>query len=307
MTHGETMASIVATPHDRRLASAPRERRKLGGLLVLLPAPLGWMLFFYLLPLVVLLIHAFWSVDYLTIQRSFTLENFQAFFTNDLYRRVLLRTVGIAALVTITDVILAFPIAYFLAKRVTMHRELLLLLVVFPLWASYLVRVFAWKTILGTNGILNSFLLGVGLVDQPVTAFLYSKTAMFLTFCQVWLPFMILPLFTVLDRIPNALIEVASDLGSNWWQTFWRVVLPLSLPGILAGSLSVFSLTLGDYITPTLLGGPGDQLIGRLVADNFGMSNNWPLGATLIIPILLIVSIFIAVANRFGALGRTAG
>jgi spermidine/putrescine transport system permease protein len=116
---------------------------------------------------------------------------------------------------------------------------------------------------------------------------------------------MILPLFTVLDRMPNSLIEAASDLGSSWWQTLRRVVFPLALPGILAGSLSVFSLTLGDFITPTLLGGPGDQMIGRLVADNFGMANNWPLGATLIIPILLLISIFIAVANRFGALGRT--
>ncbi len=273
---------------------------------MLLPAPLGWMLLFYIVPLIILLVHAFWSVDYLTIQRTFTLENFQTFFSNDLYRRVLVRTVTIAALVTVADLVLAFPLAYFLAKRVTKHRELLLLLVVFPLWSSYLIRVFAWKTILGTNGILNSFLLTVGAIDQPVTAFLYSKTAMFLTFSQVWLPFMILPLYTVLDRMPNSLIEAASDLGANPWQAFRRVILPLSLPGILAGSLSVFSLTLGDYITPTLLGGPGDQMIGRLVADNFGMTNNWPLGATLIIPILILVSLFIAIANRFGALGRTA-
>jgi spermidine/putrescine transport system permease protein len=299
------MASIAATTSDHRSQKASSRLRNLGGLLVLLPAPLGWLIFFYLIPLVVLLIHAFWSVDYLTIQRSFTLENFRTLFSNELYSRVLIRTVSIAALVTIADLILAFPIAFFLAKRVKKHRELLLLLVVFPLWSSYLVRVFAWKTILGTNGILNSFLLNAGLVDQPVTAFLYSKTAMFLTFCQVWLPFMILPLFTVLDRMPNSIIEAASDLGSSWWQTLRRIVVPLALPGILAGSLSVFSLTLGDFITPTLLGGPGDQMIGRLVADNFGMSNNWPLGATLIIPILVLISVFIGVANRFGALGRT--
>ena len=300
------MASIAAPTSAHSVGAMPPERRRQGGLFLLLPAPLAWMIFFYLVPLVILLVHAFWSVDYLTIQRTFTLENFRTLFTNELYSRVLLRTVTIAALVTITDLILAFPLAYFIAKRVKRHKELLLLLVVFPLWSSYLVRVFAWKTILGTNGVLNSFLLSAGLVDEPVTAFLYSKTAMFLTFCQVWLPFMILPLFTVLDRMPDSFVEAASDLGSNWWQTFWRVVLPLSLPGILAGSLSVFSLTLGDYITPTLLGGPGDQMIGRIVADNFGMSNNWPLGAAIIVPILLIISLFIAVANRFGALGRTA-
>jgi spermidine/putrescine transport system permease protein len=299
------MASIAAPVSEQVVPAAPRAARRWGGLLLLLPAPLLWMLVFYLVPLVILLVHAFWSVDYLTIHRAFTLENIQALFTNPLYSRVLLRTVTIAALVTITDIVLAFPIAFYIAKRATKHRELLILLVIFPLWASYLIRVFAWKTILGTNGILNSFLLWAGLIDQPVTAFLYSKTAMYLTFCQVWLPFMILPLYTVLDRMPNSLLEAAADLGSNWWQTFRRVVLPLSLPGILAGSLSVFSLTLGDYITPTLLGGPGDQMIGRLVADNFGMSNNWPLGAALVIPILAIVSLAIYVAGRFGALGRS--
>jgi len=276
------------------------------GPLLLLPAPVAWMTFFYLAPLLILLLHAFWSVDYLTIRRELTLENFRTFAESELYGRVLLRTIGMAAAVTATDALLAFPVAFFLAKRVRRHRELLLLLVVFPLWSSYLVRVFAWKTILGTGGILNSFLLWTGVVQEPIGAFLYSKTAMYFAFCQVWLPFMILPLYTVLDRLPDNLLEAAADLGSSGLRTFVRIVLPLALPGVLAGSLSVFSLTLGDYTTPTLLGGPSDQMIGRLVADNFGMSNNWPLGATLVVPILLIVSAGIAVANRFGALGRTA-
>ena len=225
------MASIAAPTNDQPRRATSRGLRRFGGLLVLLPAPIGWLIFFYLIPLVVLLIHAFWSVDYLTVQRSFTLENFRTVLTNDLYPRVLVRTVTIAALVTIADLILAFPVAFFLAKRVKKHRELLLLLVVFPLWSSYLVRVFAWKTILGTNGILNSFLLNIGLIDQPASAFLYSKTAMFLTFCQVWLPFMILPLFTVLDRMPDSMLEAASDLGSSWWQTLRRVVVPAGAPG----------------------------------------------------------------------------
>ena len=286
-------------------APVTRPRRRVGPLL-LLPAPLGWMAFFYLLPLLILLLHAFWSLDYLTIQRTFTLDNFRTFAASELYGRVLLRTVLMAAAVTVTDAVLAFPVAFFLAKRVRRHRDLLLVLVIFPLWASYLVRIFAWKTILGTSGLLNSFLLWSGVVEEPVSAFLYSKTAMFIAFSQVWLPFMILPLYTVLERLPNSLLEAAADLGGNGWQTFRRIVLPLSLPGLLAGSLSVFSLTLGDYITPTLLGGPSDQLIGRLVADQFGMSNNWPMGATLIIPILLIVSAGIALAGRYGALRRTA-
>lgn len=271
----------------------------------LLAAPLAWMTFFYLIPLGLLLLHAFWSVDYLTVNRAFTLDNLRTVVSNPLYPTVLGRTLMIAIAVTITDIILAFPIAFYIAKRATKHRELLLMLVVFPLWSSYLVRAFAWKTILGTNGILNSFLLWTGIVDQPVSAFLYSKTAMYITFSQVWLPFMILPLYTIIDRMPDSLLEASSDLGSNWFQTFRRVVLPLSLPGILAGSLSVFSLTMGDYITPSMIGGsPGTELIGGIIADQFGIANNWPLGAALILPVLAIISIFLLIANRAGALGR---
>lgn len=271
----------------------------------LLAAPLAWMSFFYLIPLGLLLVHAFWSVDYLTINRTFTLDNIRTVFTNPLYPTVLVRTFLMALAVTLTDIVLAFPIAFYVAKRAGRHRELLLMLVVFPLWSSYLVRAFAWKTILGTNGILNSFLLATGIVSEPVSAFLYSKTGMYITFSQVWLPFMILPLFTILDRLPNSLLEAASDLGGNWWQTFRRVILPLSLPGILAGSLSVFSLTMGDYITPSLIGGsPGTELIGGIIADQFGMANNWPLGAALILPVLAIISVFLVLANKFGALGR---
>jgi spermidine/putrescine transport system permease protein len=271
----------------------------------LLAAPLAWMAFFYLIPLGLLLLHAFWSVDYLTVNRSFTLDNLRTVVSNPLYPTVLGRTLLIAIAVTITDIILAFPIAFYIAKRATKHRELLLMLVVFPLWSSYLVRAFAWKTILGTNGILNSFLLWTGIIDQPVSAFLYSNTAMYITFSQVWLPFMILPLYTIIDRMPDSLLEASSDLGSNWFQTFRRVVLPLSLPGILAGSLSVFSLTMGDYITPSLIGGsPGTELIGGIIADQFGVANNWPLGAALILPVLAIISIFLLLANRAGALGR---
>lgn len=271
----------------------------------LLATPMAWISVFYLVPLGLLLLHAFWSVDYLTIDRTPTLDNLRTVAGNPLYPTVLLRTFLIAAAVTLTDVVLAFPIAFFIAKRATRHRELLLMLVVFPLWSSYLVRAFAWKTILGTNGILNSFLLASGIVSEPVSAFLYSKTGMYITYCQVWLPFMILPLYTILDRLPNSLLEAASDLGGNAWQTFRRVILPLSMPGLLAGSLSVFSLTMGDYITPSLIGGSaGTELIGGIVADQFGMANNWPLGAALILPVLAIISVFLLLANKAGALGR---
>lgn len=293
------MAAIAAKDEQ----AAPSGRK--GGPLPLLALPLGWMLVFYLIPLALLLVHAFWSVDYLTIDHTFTLENIKAVFTVAPYPAVLIRTLLMAAAVTLTDIAIAFPISWWLAKKVTSHRELLLMLVVFPLWSSYLVRAFAWKTILGTNGILNSFLQTTGITSEPISAFLYSKTGMYITFCHVWLPFMILPLYTILDRLPDTLLEASGDLGGNGWKTFLRVILPLSLPGLLAGSVSVFSLTMGDYITPSLIGGsPGTELIGGIVADQFGVANNWPLGAALILPILAIVIGLLLVANRFGALGR---
>jgi ABC-type spermidine/putrescine transport system permease subunit I len=296
------MASIAATESTIK---QERPRRVPLGPAALLPAPLGWMIFFYVIPLGILLIHALWSVnDDQTINHSPTLSNFRKFFDSPTYLKILLRTVEMAGMVTITAIVLAYPLSFFLARRVQKNRELLLLLVIFPLWSSYLVRVFAWKTILGTSGILNSFLIWTGILDKPASFLLYSKWAMYITFCHVWLPFMILPLYTILERIPETLLEASADLGAGGLRTFFRVVLPLSLPGLLAGSLAVFSLTMGDYITPMLLGGPGDQLIGRIVADNFGLANNWPLGATLIIPVLLIVCAFLFTANAFGALGR---
>lgn len=292
-------ASESSKPNDRRPGELLR------GISLLAP-PVVWMLIFYLIPLLILLVYAFWSVDYLTVVREFTPDNFHTIFTNPLYRTVLLRTIAIAAIVTLIDIALAFPIAYFLARKVTRHRELLLMLVIFPLWSSYLVRAFAWRTILGTNGILNTFLQWAHITDAPLTFLLFSKEAMVLTFSQVWLPFMILPMYTVLDQLPKSLLEAAADLGGNGWQTFRRIILPLALPGIVAGSLSVFSLTMGDYITPTLIGGPGDQLIGKIIADNFGTANNWPLGAALVFPLLIVIFSMLLIANRFGALGRSS-
>jgi spermidine/putrescine transport system permease protein len=281
-------------------------RRNWPKVIALLIAPVGWMSLFYLAPLSMLLIHAFWSVKYPEIDRSLTLVNFDTFFSRDFYARVLFRTILMALAVTVADILLAFPVAFWIAKKVRRNRELLLFLVIFPLWSSYLVRIFAWKSLLGTNGILNSFMIWAGLRDDPVSFFLYSKWSIFLALTHVWLPFMILPLFTVLDRIPDSLLEASSDLGAGWISTFRTVVLPLCRPGLLAGALATFSLTMGDYIAPTLLGGPGDQMIGRIVADQFGVADNWPLGAMLIIPVLLMISLLLLFSNRAGAMERTA-
>ena len=287
--------------------SAPgRGRSRWFGLAGLLTAPVGWMVIFYLIPIGILLVHAFWSVKYPEIDHTLTVKNFRTILSSELYPRVFVRTVIMAAGVTLADIVLAFPLAFWLAKRVRRNRDLLLFLVIFPLWSSYLIRIFAWKTLLGTNGILNSFLQWTGILHQPLSFFLYSKWAIFIALTHVWLPFMILPLYTVLDRIPDSLLEASSDLGAGWFATFRTVILPLCKPGLLAGGLATFSLTMGDYIAPTLLGGPGDQMIGKIVADQFGVADNWPLGAALIIPVLIMISLLLWVSNQAGATERTA-
>lgn len=299
------MATLAADNGDDA-SSPPPARPSRRGLALLLPWPVGWMVFFYLTPLAILLVYAFWSAQGAGIDHSPTLENLDTIASRPLYRTIFLRTVVMATAVTLTDLALALPLAYWLAKRVKRHRELLLVLVIFPLWSSYLVRIVAWKNLLGGSGIVNSFLAWTGLVDEPVTFFLYSRWSVYLALTHVWLPFMILPLFSVLDRLPDNLLEASADLGGSGFATFRRVVLPLAKPGLLAGALSTFSLTMGDYIAPTLLGGPGDQLIGKIIADQFGTADNWPLGAALVIPVLLAVSALLVVANRSGATERTS-
>lgn len=264
--------------------------------------PFLWLGCFYLVPLGVLLSYAFLRHEYVAILPEFTWDNFRQIAQGVGYRHTLLRTVGVASLVTLIDLILAFPAAYFLAFQAGRFKGLLSLLILLPLWSSYLVRVFAWRIILGTNGILNSLLVILGVLEQPSPWFLYNLFSMTVTLCYVWLPFMVLPLVTALERLPRCLLEAAADLGAAPWQGFRQVTLPLVLPGLLAGCLSVFSLTLGDYITPTLIGGSGDILVGNLVASQFGVAANWPLGSAFAVLMLGLLFTLMAFLARRGVL-----
>jgi ABC-type spermidine/putrescine transport system permease subunit I len=281
----------------RRLAQRPWLQ-----LLLLLSPPAGWMLLLYLLPLAFLFLLSLWQVRDYNIVREWTLANYREIFARPVWLTVLLRTVLIAAGVTVVAAVLAFPLAYYVARFSTPRwRYLLFLAVLVPLWSSYLVRVFAWKIILGRNGILNGFLMSIGLTATPIDAFLYSDTAMFITFVHVWLPFMVLPVYTALERIPNSLLEASGDLGARGWMTFRQVIWPLAFPGIMAGSVFVFSLTMGDFITARLVGG-GNQLIGNVIADQFGTAFNYPFGAALSSLALVVLFIYLLVAGRGGAL-----
>jgi ABC-type spermidine/putrescine transport system permease subunit I len=259
------------------------------------------MIAIYLAPLGYLLLTSVWTYSNFNVVHQWTLDNFRQIFSDPVWLQILERTVVIALLVTLTTMALAFPLAYFLVRYTSRWKNLLYLAVIIPLWSSYLVRVFAWKTILGEQGLLNTFLLDIHVINQPVEALLYSNNAIYITLVHVWLPYMILPIYAAMDRIPGSLLEASSDLGARGWQTMARVVWPLAFPGILAGSIFVFSLSMGDFITPLLMGN-GNQFIGNVIADQFGVSGNYPFGAALSVLPLIVLTVFLAISRRFGVL-----
>ena len=280
----------------RRLAAFlyRRPRLQLG---LLLSAPLGWLAIAYLGSLTVLFVAAFWRLDPFTAEvvHDYGLQNFKLLWENDVYRTITVRTVAIAAAVTVTDAALAFPIAYYIAKVASPQtRNLLLVAITMPLWASYLVKVYAWRLILQEEGVLNWALAPFGLHGPG-----FGNVAMWLVFSYLWLPFMIIPIYAGLQRIPNSLLEASSDLGARTGRTFRSVVLPISLPAVVAGSIFTFSLTLGDYITPRLVS--NNQFIGNVVYDNVGVANNLPLASAFAtVPVLIMIGYLLA-ARRLGA------
>jgi putative spermidine/putrescine transport system permease protein len=268
--------------------------------LVLLTPPLAWFVVIYLASLVLLLVTAFWTIDPFTTQlvQSWNVDNFLQIVQEPIYLRIIGRTVLMAALVTVTDAAIAFPFAYFMARVASRRTQTLLFAaVLLPLWASYLARVYSWILILNHSGVLNWSLQSIGL---PAANLAYTDVAVWVVFCYIWLPFMIVPTYAALERVPESLLEAASDLGARGWRTMRDVVLPLALPGIVAGSIFTFSLTLGDYITPVLIGG-GTSFIGNVVYSNIGIANNVPFAAALAVVPIVIMAVYLLAARRLGA------
>jgi putative spermidine/putrescine transport system permease protein len=263
----------------------------------LLSAPLTWMVVVYFGSLLLMLIAAFWTLDTFTaeINKTWSLDNFKELIEEPVYRTIAGRTILIAALVTITDVILAFPIAYYMAKVATPRvRGLLVVAVLLPLWSSYLVKVYAWRTIIAEEGILNWSLDPIGLhgLEQ-------GNVAVWLVMSYLWLPFMIIPIYAGLERIPDSLLSASDDLGARPLTTFRRVILPMAFPAIVAGSIFTFSLTLGDFITPELVS--KNQFIGNVIYDNVGIAGNLPFAAAFAMVPILVMTIYLLVARRLGA------
>jgi len=250
--------------------------------------PLLWVGFFLLVPYALMFAHSFWLVRDGFLVHEWNLRNYAKLFQNPVYLDVLLRTMRIAASVTFLSLLLAYPLAYFMSFHAGVRKELLYQLVIVPLWVSYLVRGYAWKTILGSDGVLNGFLQYLHITKEPVGFFLYSPFAVVLMLTHIYTPFIFLPLYASLEHIPRNLIEASQDLGASPRKTFFRVILPLSLPGLLAGATFAFVLTLGDFLGPLLVGGPSSIMIANIVQSLFGTAYDWPLGATISMCILLL-------------------
>ena len=252
--------------------------------------PLTWVAVFLLLPYALLFCYSVWSVSASqTIVHSWNLDNYRELVDVDVYRQTLFRSMWIAARVMLFSLLLAYPLAYYLSFQETRRKDLLYQLVIIPLWVSYLVRAYAWKTILGSDGVLNTLFEYLHLTSHPLDFLLYSPFAVVLTLTHIYTPFAFLPIYASLEHIPRNLVEASHDLGASPRQTFWRVILPLSIPGVLAGATFAFVLSLGDFLAPLLLGGPSGIMISNIVVSLFGASYNWPLGAAISLCMLLLV------------------
>ncbi|HJS28767.1 MAG TPA: ABC transporter permease [Anaerolineales bacterium] len=281
------------------------ERTRRIGVLVLPSAAV--MLVLFLLPLGIMGLFSFRQGTFSPEREIFTLEHYQDFFANTAFLRLLVRSVVLSIWVSIWCVVLAYPIAYYLVFQAGPAKLTLLTIIIIPAWVSYLLRVLSWKVILGSSGVLVSILDSIGLGDGVGRILLYSPSAVVITLVYVWIPFIALPIFAALGRIDRSLLEAAADLGCSRAEAFLRVTLPLSLPGVIAGFLFVFIPTVGEYVTPSLVGGPEGIMFGNLILDQFLRALNWPSGSLMSLAMLVIVLAPLLIISRFFRFSDLAG
>ncbi len=272
----------------------------------LVSAPIIWMVAFLFIPYAVMFTYSFYIKNYPTFIPAFVFDNYRTVVSDPLYFQVFFRTTKIAILVAASALIIAYPLAYFLVFKIRNKqlRAALYMAVIVPLWVSYLLRAYTWKTILGSEGILNSFLVWTGILDQPTDIFLYNQFSMVVTLTYIFVPFMVMPIYTALEKIPRSMIEASKDLGVGPIRTFLRVTLPLSMPGVIAGATFTICLTFGDFVAAFLVGGPNGAMIATIIQSQFGATLNWPLGAALSIVVLLIVLTIVSLSDRLERVGR---
>jgi spermidine/putrescine transport system permease protein len=243
------------------------------------------------IPFGIMVVMSFWTQIGFEFDTAFSLVNYAEAVEKPVYRALLLRSLTISAICTVATVLVSYPMAYYVAFHVRRHKMAWIILMTVPFFSSYLLRIFAWKVILGYNGVINSGLKGLGLIEQPLAFLLYSPTAVVITLAHAWAAFAILPIYISLEKIDRSLIEAATDLGDGPVKRFLGITLPLSMPGVIAASLMIFIPTVGDYVTPTLVGGPDGLMIANLIQAQFGLVNNWPMGAALALDMMLVVAV----------------
>ena len=243
------------------------------------------------IPFGIMVVMSFWTQIGFEFDTAFSLVNYVEAVEKPVYRALLLRSLTISAICTVATVLVSYPMAYYVAFHVRKHKMAWIILMTVPFFSSYLLRIFAWKVILGYNGVINSGLKGLGLIEQPLAFLLYSPTAVVITLAHAWAAFAILPIYISLEKIDRSLIEAATDLGDGPVKRFLGITLPLSMPGVIAASLMIFIPTVGDYVTPTLVGGPDGLMIANLIQAQFGLVNNWPMGAALALDMMLVVAV----------------
>ncbi len=260
-----------------------------------------WLLFLVVVPLIFTFTMSFYRSKGLVLEKTFTLDNYILFFTDPIYSRILLKSLRLALGVSILSLATAYPLAYMVSFKMVRGRNLLFMMCIIPLWVSYLVRIIAWRSILGNRGVINSALMAVGIIKEPLQIFLYNRFAIAITLTYICIPFVFIPVYTALEKIPNNILNAASDLGANEFHSFVNVVLPLSLPGLITGFIFSFIIALGDYIIPLQLGGTQGIMFGNLIWSQFGFAFNWPFGAALGFVLFVISITILGLTAKFGS------
>lgn len=260
-----------------------------------------WMLALVVIPLGYTFVMSFYSVANMQIVKVFTAKNYLLFFTDPMYSAILLKSMLVSLIIAIIAIFAAYPLAYMVSFRVQRGKQLLFMLSIIPLWVSYLVRIIAWRTILGNKGVINSALLALGLIQEPLSFLLYNRFAIAITLTYICIPFVFIPVYTALEKIPRNILEASNDLGANELRSFVNIVLPLSLPGLVTGFIFAFIIALGDYIIPIQLGGTQGMMFGNLIWSQFGFAFNWPFGAALGFILLAISVAILTLTSRFGS------
>ncbi len=262
----------------------------------------SWLIIFIVIPFLMFFVYSFWKVEEGFIVKHLTLRNYQEIFTKDIYLILFGKSLIIALGAAMLTLILGYPLALYLSRKTGRIKAILYMFVIIPLLTSYIVRIYAMRLVLGSNGVINGLLMFLGFIQEPLQILLFNNFAIFITLCVILSPFMIMPIFTALEKIPINLLEASRDLGASDFVTFWRITFPLSLPGVIAGFMFIFILSIGDYLTPILVGGTQGMTISKVIQVNFGFAYNWPLGSALSVILLFVSLIVILISSKFGAL-----